>query len=84
MIARILGSSLLGFALAFWWIKDDMESHTLRAVIGASFIYNLLDLPIVIMASATGLMNLMGWVAVGLHVFLAAGFGYFSFNCRPK
>lgn len=78
MMARILGSALIGFALLFYWMRNDGRD-TLMSVLRASFVYNVVDFFVVLSATLGGVMNAMGWMPVGLHVFLAAGFGYFAF-----
>ena len=80
LMARILGAALIGFAILFWRVRNLAPSPALQALFLASFVYNLLDLPIVTIATITGVMAALGWSAVGLHVFLAAGFGYLSFK----
>jgi hypothetical protein len=77
-MARILGSSLTGFALIFWWNrKQPVSDRTQFFILLGSFIYNLMDLPVVLMGTLNHVMSSMGWIPVGLHVFLAATFGYF-------
>jgi hypothetical protein len=78
MMARILGSALIGFALTFYWMRNDSR-HALMSVLRASFVYNVVDFFVVLTATLGGVMNAMGWMPVGLHVFLALGFGYFAF-----
>jgi hypothetical protein len=80
LMARILGAALIGFALVFWQARPLAASPALHAVFLASFVYNVLDLPIVAIATISGVMSSFGWSAVGLHVFLAAGFGYLTFK----
>lgn len=80
LMTRILGAALIGFALLFWRARALAASPALHAVFLASFVYNLLDLPIVTIATISGVMSSVGWSAVGLHVFLAAGFGYLAFK----
>ncbi len=80
MMARILGAALVGFALLFWMIRAAASSAVTHAVFLSSFVYNVIDLPIVTLATLTGVMSAMGWSAVALHVFLAAGFGYLTFG----
>jgi hypothetical protein len=81
-MTRILGSALIGFALLFWWGRNDGDSAMMNGVLRASVVYNVIDLPVVLHAVLTGMMNAMGWVPVILHVVLAAGFGYFAFLKR--
>jgi hypothetical protein len=81
LMARILGAALTAFALTFWLNRklptSDKGWHNLLIT---SLIYNILDIPIVLMATLDGVMNAMGWIPVGLHVFLAATFGYVAFK----
>lgn len=82
LMARILGSALIGFALIFWWVRNAQPSESLQAILRASFIYNVADFPIVFIGTLTGVMGVMGWSAVILHLLLALGFGYFGFVKR--
>jgi hypothetical protein len=78
LMARVLGSALLGFTLIFWWTRNESLTNPLRAILRASFIYNVVDLPVVLIATLTGVMGVLGWSAVILHLLLAIGFGYFG------
>ena len=82
LMSRVLGASLIGFTLVFWWSRNAPSSEALLAVLRASLIYNVLDLPTNIIAIQSGLMNTLAWSAVILHVLLAIGFGYFGFVKR--
>jgi hypothetical protein len=80
LMTRILGAALIGFAVLFWKVRTSELSPAIRSILLASFLYNLLDLPIVTAATVTGVMSSVGWFAVALHVFLAVGFGYYGFR----
>lgn len=79
LMARILGSALIGFTLIFWWCRNEPDTAALQAVLRASFIYNVVDFPVVLIATLSGVMGTLGWSAVILHLLLALGFGYFGF-----
>lgn len=81
LMARILGAALTAYALTFWLNRNipSTEKGWYNLLL-TSFIYNIVDIPIVLMATLNGVMNSMGWMPVGLHVFLAATFGYFAFR----
>jgi hypothetical protein len=83
LMTRILGAALMAFALTFYSNRNiastDKGWHNLLLT---SLIYNIVDIPIVLKATLDGVMNSMGWVPVGLHIFLAATFGYFTFKKR--
>ena len=83
LMTRILGAALMAFALTFYSNRNiastDKGWHNLLLT---SLISNIVDIPIVLKATLDGVMNSMGWVPVGLHIFLAATFGYFTFKKR--
>lgn len=85
LMSRVLGAALVAFALTFWLNRripaSDKAWHNL---LFTSTIYNVLDIPIVLMATLHGVMNAMGWIPVGLHVFLAVTMGYFAFSKRGR
>src|SRR4030095_2934868 len=81
IMARALGASLTAFAITYWLNRDVAATDTgWHNLLLASFIYNIIATPIVLMAIFGGVMTSMGWTAVGLHIFLAATFGYFTFK----
>jgi hypothetical protein len=78
LMSRILGAALFAYSLTFWLNRNlPATDKGWRNLLFASFIYNILDIPVVLMAVLDGVMNSLGWIPVGLHVFLAATFGYF-------
>jgi len=81
MIARVSGAALTAFALTFWMNRNLSQSEKgWRNLLMTSFIYNIIDIPIVLFATFNGVMNSLGWMPVGLHIFLAATLGYFAFS----
>ena len=80
-MTRLLGSALFAFSLIFYWNRNTpLSDKTQRYILLASFIYNVADTPVVLMATLNSVMSSMGWIPVGLHIFLAVTFGYFAFN----
>lgn len=81
LMARSFGAALTAYALVFYLNRNiaatDKGWYNLLL---SSFIYNIVDFPILLMATLGGVMNSMGWIPVGLHVFLAATFGFFVFK----
>ncbi|MEA2900105.1 MAG: hypothetical protein QOJ84_5720 [Bradyrhizobium sp.] len=80
VIGRIAGSTILGFAIVFWGARDSNGAETFKAVMMAGLIANGLDCLILLHATATGLLNSLGWLQVLINGALAAGFGYFIFG----
>ncbi len=80
-MTRILGSALFAYSLIFYWNRNTpLSDKTQRNILLANFIYNLADTPVVLTATLNGVMSSMGWIPVGLHVFLTLTFGYFAFK----
>ena len=81
MMARILGAALTAYGLTFWLNRNlpatDKAWHNLLLT---SFIYNIVVIPIMLIAVLDGVTNAMGWIPFGQHIFLAATFGYFTFR----
>ena len=82
VIGRIAGSAILGFALVFWGLRNQSGAEALKAGMMAGLIVNGLDALILLHATATGLLNTLGWAQVVVNGLLAAGFGYFIFGKR--
>jgi hypothetical protein len=82
VVGRIAGSVILGFAVVFWSARNGDAAETFKAVLVAGFIANALDCLILLHATATGLINGLGWLQVLINGALAAGFGYFAFGKR--
>ena len=81
LMARTLGAALTAFALTFWLNRNiELPNKAWQNLLFTSFIYNVIDTPIALMATLNGVMNSMGWIPVGLHIFLAATLGYFAFK----
>jgi hypothetical protein len=81
LMARSFGAALTAYALTFYLNRNTAATDKgWYNLLLTSFIYNIVDIPILLMATLDGVMNSMGWMPVGLHVFLAATFGYFTFK----
>jgi hypothetical protein len=80
VIGRIAGSVILGFAIVFWGAREGNAADALKAVMMAGLIANGLDALILLHATATGLLNGLGWLQVLINGALAIGFWYFAFG----
>ena len=80
VIGRIAGSVILGFAIVFWGARNGNAAEALKAVMMGGLIANALDALILLHATATGLLNGLGWLQVLINGALAVGFWYFSFG----
>lgn len=79
LMARLYGASLLGNLMLAWFSRNDPGSAALRAAILALLVYDAVGLIVAIVATLSGVMNALGWMVVGIYLFLTIGFGYFQF-----
>jgi len=84
VVGRIAGSTILGFAIVFWSIRNQSGAEALKGAMLAGLIANGLDALILLHATATGLLNTLGWAQVAIKGLLALGFGYFTFGKRES
>jgi hypothetical protein len=81
LMSRVLGAALIAFAIVLW-LSRGAEPAAVRPLLIGGFAYNLIDLPINVVAILAGAMNALAWINVGLHLALVAGFGWFAFSRR--
>ena len=80
--ARQYGASLIGNMLVTWIGRNAKESDARRGIIWGLFFYDSIGFVITLIATLTGVLDVWGWVVVGLYLLLALGFGYF--DPQPK
>ena len=80
VIGRIAGAVILGFAIVFWGARDGDAVEALKAAMLGGLVANALDALILLHATATGLLNGLGWIQVVINGALAAGFWYFTYG----
>ena len=76
-LSRLFGSALFGFSVLLWFGRQSTQPDTHKATLACMFSYFLLSTVFYLIAQLSGLMNVMGWSAVGLHLILLIAFGYF-------
>ena len=80
VIGRIAGSTILAFAIVFWGARNGSGAEVFKAVMMAGLIAKGLDCLILLHATATGLLNGLGWLQVLINGGLAIGFWYFAYG----
>lgn len=79
VLARVLGSTLLGFAAALWWSRSLVAAEILKGVLIGGFTLNVLSAIAGVMAISGGVLESRAWAGIAIRLALAAGFGYFAF-----
>ena len=79
LTARYFGWGLLAVGLICAFVANAPPSEAKQAIVKALFIADVVGLIVSLMGIFGGTFTAMGWSAVVIYVFLAAGFGYFWF-----
>jgi hypothetical protein len=80
--AREYGASLIGNLMVTWFARNAAASKARWAIILGLFLYDAIGFVITLQAVLSGLFNPLGWLAVGIYLFFALGYGYFLFSNR--
>ena len=83
LMARLFGAALLALGLIFWFVRDN-SSESVRGVLIATGIGDVVGLVVVVMGTTAGTLNAMGWVAALIYLFGSAGCGYFVMARSPE
>jgi hypothetical protein len=79
-MAHWFGVGLLAIGLTTWFVRDEAESTTGRAI-SRALVYAF-GVGVVLAGRGTlfGPFNALGWIAVGFNLALGVGFGYLAFT----
>jgi hypothetical protein len=83
LMARLFGAALLGLGVIFWLARFGAP-ESVSGVLIATIIGNTVGLIVVVMGTAAGTLNALGWVAALIYLFGAAGAGYFVVARPPQ
>jgi hypothetical protein len=78
-VAREYGASLMGNLMLTWFSRNDPGSEALRAAVLGLFVYDAIGLIVAVVATLTGVLNVLGWGVVAIYLFFTLGYGYFYF-----
>ena len=76
---RYFGWGLLAVGLICAFVATAPPSEAKQAIVKALFIADVVGLIVSLMGIFSGTFTALGWSAVVIYVFLAAGYGYFWF-----
>jgi len=79
LTARYFGWGLLAVGLICALAANTPPSEARQAVVKALFFAQIVGVVVSLLGIFNGVFNAMGWSAVIIYLFLAAGYGYFWF-----
>jgi len=79
LTARLFGWGLLAVGLITALAANAPPSEAKQAIVKALFISQIVGAIVCLMGTINGVFNAVGWSAVIIYLFLAAGYGYFGF-----
>ena len=76
LTAQLFGGALLAWGVIVWFARE-FTGDALRGVLMGTIVGDVVSLIVAALGTLTGTMNAMGWVAVLIYLFSAAGCAYF-------
>jgi len=78
--ARLLGTLIISIPVLLFFARKSSGTEFKRGVIYSAFVYLLLSTVLLLITQLKGLMNVMGWGIVVLHLAFMIWFGYYLVN----
>lgn len=82
--AQEYGASLIGALMITWFARKTQPSETRRAIALGYCVYDAIGVVVCLIATLTGVMNVLGWAVVLLYLFFTLGFGYFTVKASSQ
>jgi hypothetical protein len=77
LAAREYGAALMGSLMITWFARNIPVSQARWAIALGYCVYDAFGFAAVLLATLSGLLNILGWSVVVLYLFFAVGFGLF-------
>lgn len=78
MMCRVLGAGLIGLAITFWQARGEPVKGAVGGIVLGNFIYNLIDVVVLLVSMYRGELGELSWGPIGLHAVLMLGFGWLT------
>jgi hypothetical protein len=82
LLAQLLASSYLGYAIINWTTRFNTDPTVRRGLGLGNLVAWAISGAIWALIATSGLTNALGWVGVGLSIVFTLGWGYFTFADR--
>lgn len=77
LMSRLFGGALLAWGGMIWSARDFRDEAAVRAVLICTGAPEVVGFITTVVATLSGTLNAMGWVAAVIYLFGASGCGYF-------
>lgn len=82
LLARVIGSTAVGFAFINWGCRVAPPSRLFKFVLYGNLIEKVIQVVLILYALNAGIFNSMGWAMLTLQALIGIGFAYFAFGKR--
>ena len=82
LLARVIGSAAVGFAVVNWGCRDAPPSRLFTNVLYGNLAEKVIQVVLILYALNVGIFNSMGWGMLAVQALIGAGFAYFLFGKR--
>jgi hypothetical protein len=82
LLARVIGSAAVGFAVVNWGCREAAPSHLFTTVLYGNLVEKIIQVVLILYALNAGIFNSMGWGMLALQALIGIGFAYFLFGKR--
>ena len=83
LAGQFFGATLIGIGLLVWFARNVADAGAQRAIVLAQLIATVIGVIVAVLGTLSGVMNALGWLAAGIYLVLALGYGYFQF-AKPR
>lgn len=77
VLARLFGSALISFPVLLWFARESDSMAFKKGVIYSMFAYYLVSTVHLILTQIAGLMNVMGYAVIILHLLFLIWYAYY-------
>jgi hypothetical protein len=81
-LARLYGATLLGNFMLTWLGRKITAPDARRAISVHLVVYDAIGFVVALLATLSGVMNVLGWAVVAIYFFVTLGFG--AFLAKPS
>lgn len=79
LAGQFFGVTLIGIGLLVWFARNVTDPVARRAIVLAQLVAAVIGIIVALLGTLSGVMNVLGWLAVVIYLVLALGYAYFQF-----